>query len=94
MRPVTGAGAATCLALAWSAVDRAVRDAAGGEPWLHVGYRAGTVWSADAANHEAMFVSERGCPNPAFPNASTQHPMQTLVMDFAVFVRVVDNVVK
>lgn len=42
----------------------------------------------------AMFVSERGCPNPAYPNASTPHPIQTLVMDFAVFVRIVDNVVK
>ena len=43
---------------------------------------------------KAMFVSERGGPNPAYPNASTPHPIQTLVMDFAVFVRIVDNVVK
>jgi len=50
VRPVAGPCPAACLASAWTAVDRPVRDAPCSEPRLHVGQCVGAAWGAHAGD--------------------------------------------
>ena len=59
MRPAACPCATARVAPARAAVDRAIRDAPGGEPRLHVGQRAGAAGVLMQAIVEAMFVSYR-----------------------------------